>query len=483
MRDKTLLGSAIVSLVFCLSILQVVALTSPSASIGSYGTIEQNIFVVALDGSGDFRDIQSAIDAVPDGEYWDILVTQGIYVLNPVQHWPSNQIFAKPRITLRGEGIDKTIIRMAPTPEISVGVRSDVITSTGDVFDFTLKDLTVDQNAPAPDNAGSSCISFRYGSHTNILIQRVKVTNAFGAGIGIPRFNGVTIEECQIYNVWTGITLSGGTNGLIKGNRLVNIPGNGIFPQAIQSESRVVTDMIIEDNYLENIGDTGIGIASLSGLPPHQNITVRRNTIKTAGIGVTGGKDIYIIGNTIETTRDLPIYADCAQGLSSNIVVDGNKIITSSKNGIGFYTSQDCRATNNEITMLTPGVGVTQIGILATIRGTGLIENNTIVNPANYGIDFAGWSVSSSSITIRGNTLLDLGDIGIYDSAVGQGPILVENNTIWDRQTPFVSRYGIRTDYESNTWTIRYNRVYAGTVAYISAPSSSVYGNIYEPPE
>jgi hypothetical protein len=224
-------------------------------------------------------------------------------------------------------------------------------------------------------------------------------------------------------------------------------------------------------------------MTSSTTLPPIQNITIRRNTMKTCGVGISGGKDVYVIGNTIETTRDLPIYADVACGVSSNIVVDGNKIITSSENGIGFYTSQDCRATNNEITMLPPRPGVTQVGILAVIRGTGLIENNTIINPANYGIDFAGWSVSSSSITIRGNTLLDFGDIGIYDSALNQGPILIENNTIWDRHVPFVSRYGIRTDNEGNRWTIRYNRVYAGSISFISAPRSNVYDNIYQPPE
>ena len=466
----------------CLSILQVGALISSPANIRSYGAIQLNTFVVALDGSGDFRDIQRAIDAVPDGEYWDILVKQGIYVLNPVQRWPSNQIVVKPRITLRGEGIDKTIIRFAPTPELAVGCRRDVITSTENIFDFVLKDLTVDQNAPEPDNAGSSVVYLRTGSHTNILVERIKVINGFGSGIAIPRFNDVTIRECEVDNCWTGINIMGGNNALIKGNLITNISGNGIFPWA--TLDMIVTNVIIEDNFLDNVGDIGIGMTSRPTLPPLKNITIRRNTMKTAGVGISGGEDVYVIGNTIETTRDLPIYADVACGVSSNIVVDGNKILTSSKNGIGFYTCQgDCRATNNEITMLPPRPGETQIGILAVIRGTGLIENNTIINPANYGIDFAGWSVSSSSITIRGNTLLDFGDIGIYDSALNQGPILIENNTIWDRHVPFVSRYGIRTDCEANRWTIRYNRVYAGSISFISAPRSNVHDNIYQPPE
>jgi hypothetical protein len=45
-----------------------------------------------------------------------------------------------------------------------------------------------------------------------------------------------------------------------------------------------------------------------------------------------------------------------------------------------------------------------------------------------------------------------------------------------------VSMYGIRTDYAYNAWTIRYNNVYAGRIAPISAPKSKLYGNSYEPP-
>lgn len=452
------------------------------------GSIDIYYFVVALDGSGDFTDIQSAINAVPDGKLGDILVKKGVYVLNPVQKWPSNQIVVKPRLTLRGEGIDKTIIQMAPTPEISVSVRSDVVTATRSVSDFRLKDLTIDQNAPAPDNNGSSAIYFRAGTtHTNILVQRVKVTNAFGAGIGFRDFNGVTVEDCQVNNAWTGISIQGGSNATIRRNRITNIKGNGIFPEVLQSQGKVVTDVIMEDNYLENIGDTGIGIASLSGLPLMERMTVRRNTIKTpdgVGIGITGGKDIDVVGNTVETLTDLAIYADVAQGTSANIRVEQNEIRTSYEVGIGFYSVWNSRAVGNNITMLTPASGVVQSGIVALIHGTGLIEGNTITGSANYGIDFAGWALGSgSNITIRGNTILDFNDIGIYDNSVSQGHILIENNTIWDRRTPFVSSYGIRTDDTSNVWTIRYNNIYAGSISFVSAPSSKVYSNIYGPPQ
>jgi hypothetical protein len=126
---------------------------------------------------------------------------------------------------------------------------------------------------------------------------------------------------------------------------------------------------------------------------------------------------------------------------------------------------------------------VTQSGIHAAIYGAGLIEGNIIVGAKNYGISFGNWGLGSQQkLTIRNNTILDFGSIGIYDDAKGQGPVVVENNTILDRHTPFVSKYGIRTDCPYNFWTIRYNHIYAGSLAYISSPRSEIYGNTYEAP-
>ena len=98
-------------------------------------------------------------------------------------------------------------------------------------------------------------------------------------------------------------------------------------------------------------------------------------------------------------------------------------------------------------------------------------------NTPGNGINFAFYRLGGgTSMTIRSNTILDFGDIGIYDDAKAQN-VIVEYNTIWDRRDPFVSRYGIRTDYTANRWTIRYNQVYAGSISPISAPSSTLIGN------
>jgi hypothetical protein len=151
--------------------------------------------------------------------------------------------------------------------------------------------------------------------------------------------------------------------------------------------------------------------------------------------------------------------------------------MTSTSYAIAFMGAQDSRANYNIISM-TPGTG-TQSGIVAAVKGAGLIEGNKIVGSKNYGISFGGWGLGSTmQLTIRNNTILNFGSIGIWDGGKKQGPpLIVENNTILDQRTPFVSTYGIRTDYTSNTWTIRNNVVHAGSKAAISAPNSLLKSN------
>ena len=470
----------ILTLLLSLYILRVGATFSPVV-ISSYGSIQQVYrFVVALDGSGDFTDIQRAIDAVPDGAKGIIEIKEGIYDLNPEMKYPYKSIIVKSNLTIRGAGIDKTVIRSFPTKQPpGSSIRAPTVLSQTDVENLIIEDLTVIQNG-SPDNLGWSCIDLRGGANINITIRNVKITDVTGAGISVRKFNNVIIENCIIENVWTGISLGGGKNANIKGNKIVNAAGDGIFPQTL-SAGPPVTDTIIENNYLENIGDTGIDVTSRSGVAPHERIIVRHNTLVNAHIRVSYALDIKLIENIIESGY---ICIDAGQGITANVSVERNKIVTSNKYGIAFLGVNNSQAINNEIYLSTPSQGATQSGISAAIRGSGLIEGNLIVNSANYGINFAGWRLGGGSrIIIRGNTILDFGDIGVYDDGLNQGPVLVENNTIWDRHIPFISRYGIRTDYTANKWTIRYNHVYAGSITYISAPGSTVYGNVYEPPQ
>ncbi len=78
----------------------------------------ERMFVVAQDGSGDFRSLQAAINAVPDHSTarYTILIKAGLYDEEKLIIHAS-----KPNITLRGEGRNRTIISYCmyngPSPE------------------------------------------------------------------------------------------------------------------------------------------------------------------------------------------------------------------------------------------------------------------------------------------------------------------------------------------------------------------------------
>jgi hypothetical protein len=441
----------------------------------AYAQATSVTYVVALDGSGNFRDIQSAINAVPLNTQGIVIAKAGIYDLNPQYKYPYQSISLKSSIILRGAGVDQTVIRCFPSKQPAGShIRIAAIKATGAIQNVIIENMTVIQNG-TPDNLGSSAIELRQ-SVSNVTIRNVKIRDATGAGVVIPTFNDVTLDNVDIQTAWTGIVLGAGTKCTIKNGRVVNTTGDGIFPR----ESRV-TNLLISDNYLENNGDCSLDLTSPSGLPPHEQIIIKGNVIRNSHIRVTNSKHVLIKGNIIEGNSWSYVDVDSGQARPANVTIEGNRFTTSSQAAIWFRGVQECKALNNMIQMTT--TNVTQSGIHAAILGVGLIEGNTIIGAKDYGISFGKWGIGSKQkLTIRNNAILDFGSIGIWDDGKAQGPVIIENNTIWDRHTPFVSKYGIKTDWPYNNWTIRYNHVFAGSVAPISSPKSMIYENIYAEP-
>lgn len=455
------------------------AADTDSQTINSSGSI---IFVyryiVALDGSGDFNDIQSAIDAVPTGEKGIIEVRAGIYDLNPNYKYPFKSIVPRSNINIIGAGIDSTIIRSFPEIQ-SEGSnrRTPVFYSTGTIQGFVLENCTLIQSG-TPDNKGWNAIDLR-GENIDVILRNLKITDVTGAGISIERFSNLIVENCIIERAFTGITVAGGSNGLIQGNTIIGMEGDAIFPQT-HSSTIPVSDLLIIDNYMQDIGDTGIDITSNNQGPPHTNITAVGNRMINAHIRVSNAHNIRILNNELSYGKSW-IDVDGGAGMPIDVLIEGNTITSSRKAGIGLFGAKDSVVLNNIVTMLPPTQGEIQRGITAAVWGNLVIEGNFISNPSNYGIDFGDWSIGNNQIVIRNNTITNFGEIGIYDDAKKQGSVTIEDNLIYDSNDPFVSSFGIRTDFEANAWIIRYNHIYAGSVEPISAPSSNVYDNSYEP--
>jgi parallel beta-helix repeat protein len=369
---------------------------------------------VNLNGSEDSVDIQTAIDSLPS--------TGGIvYIRSGLYDLEGNSLVLRSDLTLIGDGIDRTIVRLFPTMhDESMGV-ADAITSETDITNLLVENFTVVQNVVRLNHHGG--IVLRGSANNNIAVRNMKITDVSGPGIGLGTYNNLLIENCIVERAWTGINLYGGENALIRGNVVINTAGDGIYPQVHAS------NVIIENNYLENIGDTAVDVCGFAswGSLSEKHIVVRNNTIKNGPIRVTNAIDVQVINNRIQYGE---INVDGGQGTPVDVKIIGNQIVSTGRAAIAFYGAANSSAENNIIRMEPPSPNVTQSGIIAAIWGTGRIINNTILNSANYGIDFGGWALGSgNNITIMNNTIQDFGNFGIYDDNKHQETVYVENNT------------------------------------------------------
>ena len=434
----------------------------------------------------DFPDIQSAIDALPPPpEMNDILVRQGLYDLIPdpaaIPAYPYTPLYVKPYLKWHGEGIDRTIIRMFPEKQPPNSTfRGDMIQASADLVDFTLEDLTIIQNG-SPDNAGNGCVFYPRGvTQTNTAIRRVKITDVFCAALAVWNFQNALIEDCEIYDVWTGMALSRGSFGTLRRNTVKRTTGDAY------GSGQHVEDMVIEHNHFEDIGDTAIDFASQSwveGNTPHDRLVARYNTLINGGIRVTWSNDVSIHDNKIVNGI---VGCDAGQGRPVRIEYRGNTIESNRETAIRYSGALDSSIIGNTIRMTPPeDPAVIQTAVRAGIWGTGIVEGNRIYDPKDNGIDFADYRLGGgANITIRNNDVFGFGDLGIWDNAKLQTVVSILENRIWsDKPT---ARWGIFTEYidpttgKSCPWNIERNalkvRELLADVA-VNAPSSTLIDN------
>ena len=109
--------------------------------------IAQRTLTVAQDGTGDYSTIQAAIDAAPEGEATTIRVRAGDYAEHVAIG--SRQRKSTKRITLIGDGIDRTIITSAIGMKGEPRAKNIYATAALAVFadDFYAQDLTLRNTA------------------------------------------------------------------------------------------------------------------------------------------------------------------------------------------------------------------------------------------------------------------------------------------------------------------------------------------------
>jgi hypothetical protein len=395
--------------------------------------------IVSLDGSGDSTNIQTAIDSLSDSG-GIVYIRSGLYNLQ------GYSIVLRSNLTLFGSGIDRTIFMLYPTIHYSSMSVEDAITSKTDISNVHLENFTIIQNAVPLNHHGG--VVLRGGKNYNITLRNLKVTDASGDGISIQRFENLLIENCILERAWTGILFQNGSTVSIRSNIVKNTVGDVIL-----SGQRII-NAVVEDNYLESVGDTGIDVSSGQG-GPHEAVTVRSNTLKNAGgIRITNSIDVQVTDNVIENGE---IGVDAGLGRPIDILVQGNHIVSNGRVGIGFYGAQNSSALSNTINMLSPTDPTQeQVGMLLAIWTSGQIINNTILNSAQCGIDFGGWKLGGDcNITIINNRIQEFGEYGIYDDNQPQNNVLIENNIITSTRSS--AKKAIYTENPLNEWIIQGN--------------------------
>jgi hypothetical protein len=332
-------------------------------------------------GTSDQTTINTAISALPTSG-GTVFLTDGTFNL-------SNYIDLGTRTGVRIVGSGPgTILRM------SNGANTSAIRGTS-VIDITLADFAIDGNAA--NNTGGKGLQFLTNTADTIKVDRLYIYNTSDAAIGITCLK-VTIQNCEIYNCAKGVQFNNGAdNCYVTACRIHDIGmGVGQLADAISCQG---SRCRFEANVIWNASDTGINIASQSGVGHNAAIDNEVYLCGNSGINTGGAHHDVIIGNmcyangrkTATPRSNAGIYVrDRTDGTdsSSDVIVLGN------------------RCWDDTTTYPLPAGAVGQLYGLALHKNTGAAPSNVIAT----GNDFTG-NLS----------------VGIFRENVGSGVVLQAN--------------------------------------------------------
>ncbi len=201
--------------------------------------------------------------------------------------------------------------------------------------------------------------------------------------------SNATVENNMITGVKkTGVQVNDSKTDVISNNISVETLGDkGIF--YYQSSGTA------ESNEITGAGTNGIKVDS------SENVSLVSNEIKNSReytINVYGSKNVTVDSNILTSNTDTPVYVyDC-----TTVDVKNNTIDNTPKIAIAVYKTSKATVSKN-----TVGQAVTGILLNAT-KGT--VSGNIIEKATERGI----WSLESSDVEIKNNTIKSAGTHGIH---------------------------------------------------------------------
>jgi len=273
--------------------------------------------------TNDSAAFQAAVDAVSAAGGGMVFVPPGTYML-------STPVTIKTGVTLRGSGIDVTILK-------SNANNQNVVVFNSTSAAMSLQDLTVNGNRTTYA-AGTAAAIKCAGFSADILVRRVKTIDCQGRGLFwdntvVGGYTNVWVENCEFTDAGQGFDVCGGgfmTHYYVRNNLFYNTSGQGLADTVTNGS------MILEGNVFE--GPMGNGLS----MEPCDNMLVRGNQFHNLNDGAIAikltpksqqpGEDpsnIVIQGNHIYNTGTVP-STYCDHGIVadnvSNLVIANNLI-------------------------------------------------------------------------------------------------------------------------------------------------------------
>jgi len=270
--------------------------------------------IVAADGSGDYTDIQSALDALPAGGGL-VFVKEGTYTLT------STITIAKSNVTLAGQG-DATIIKIGDGADINAITLGDGVDPYSNIV---IRDLKIDGNE---DNQASNGIGIKIlGQVSRVVIDGCHVVETRDFSVDSDQDSSyLTIINCLFDSDAGGVNVNYCHNFVFAFNVIATASHIGVWLYNSNN-------FLLLGNYIKNPGTVGFS---------------------SANIFCSGCSRGQIIGNVVLEHY----YNDIWLNGCSRVVISDNEIGGDNEIGINIYESTDCRVIGNYGTTLNQGISV-----------------------------------------------------------------------------------------------------------------------------
>ena len=295
-------------------------------SLGSYASRVVATKVVAIDGTGDFTDIQSAIDALPAGG-GVVYIKEGIYNLTSGLTVTSNNI------SLIGSG------------------RSTIIEASG-------------------IGMGATALSFTTANYCIVDMIYFDIEEDSVTAISATDINNLIVSNCYFYRMNYGLYLNNCTACSIYSNYLSTGTLHGILALGTSSGNSFQNNYItlcadglrsdgsgnvIIGNTCYNNTSVGIDIRS------SPETTVEGNVCKSNlyGIAIFGCNYCSVVGNICNENGDDGIWFETG---ADYCTVSANQCISNGSRGINIIATCDNNTFTGNVAVLNTTAQITDLG-------------------------------------------------------------------------------------------------------------------------